>query len=162
VVLVLGIDPGSKYTGYGLVRRQGAKLVFEAAGRIKTQAADPLADRLYEVFGGLRAVLTEYAPQAVAVEDVFFAKNVRSAVRLGHVRGVALLAAAEAGLKVFEYPPASIKQAVVGYGRADKNQVGLMVRQLLGLRQPLPEDAADALAAAICHLNQNTTLRGAT
>jgi crossover junction endodeoxyribonuclease RuvC len=158
VTLVLGIDPGSKFTGYGLVAKEKGRLIMVSAGRIRTKAGAPLPVRLREVYEGLQDVLTRHSPDIVSVEDVFFAKNVRSAVRLGHVRGVALLAAANAGLEVAEYPPASIKCAVVGYGQADKKQVCLMVRQILRVKEELPEDAADALAAAICHLSQTPAL----
>jgi crossover junction endodeoxyribonuclease RuvC len=162
VTLVLGIDPGSKFTGYGLVAQEGTKLRLVAAGRIAARASDPLSARLGQVFAGLEKVLEQYSPDAVSVEDIFFAKNARSAMRLGHVRGVAFLAAARAGLEVFEYPPATIKQAVVGYGRADKKQVGLMVKQILGVKEDFAEDAADALAAAICHLCRTPALKGVT
>lgn len=162
MTVALGIDPGSRITGYGLVARQGSRLTFLAAGSIKTSAKAPLAQRLGEVYDGLTEVVREYAPEVAAVEDIFYAKNVRTAAVLGHVRGVALLAAAMAGLEVFEYPPASTKMAVAGYGRADKDQVALMVRQILGIRRPLPPDASDALAVAICHLNQTAALKGMT
>jgi crossover junction endodeoxyribonuclease RuvC len=152
-LVVLGIDPGSRFTGFGLVTRERASTRLVAAGRIAARAKDPLPDRLLIVYRGLMEIIGEYQPTVAAVEDVFFAKNVRSAIRLGHARGVALLAAAQAGLSVFEYPPATVKTAVVGYGRATKDQVGLMVRQMLGIYQPLAEDAADALAVALCHLN---------
>jgi len=161
VPLVLGIDPGSKRTGYGLVAREASRLRFIAAGAVTTRVNAPLPFRLHQVFEGLQEVIARYAPDQVAVEDIFFAKNVRSAVRLGHVRGVALLAAAAAGLPIFEYPPASIKMAVAGYGRAEKQQVGLMVKNILNLTGDIQEDAADALAAAICHLNQTPSLTGA-
>lgn len=155
--VILGIDPGSKYTGYGLVAKEGSRLTFVAAGRIGTKATAPLSQRLHQVFVGLQDVIRQYSPDMVAVEDIFFAKNVRSAVRLGHVRGVALLSAAGAGLPVHEYPPASIKLAVAGYGQAEKAQIVLMVKQILGVQdRDLSEDAADALAVAICHLNQMT------
>ena len=156
--MVLGIDPGSRHTGWGLAARDGSRLRLIDAGRISTTTGAPLADRLRQVFEGLTAVIREHRPDEASVEDVFYAKNVRSAIRLGHVRGVALLAAASAGLSVHEYPPASIKMAVVGYGRADKAQVGLMIRKLLNVRTELPEDASDALAAAVCHLLQTPAL----
>ncbi|MEW5724664.1 MAG: crossover junction endodeoxyribonuclease RuvC [Thermodesulfobacteriota bacterium] len=156
--LVLGIDPGTKFTGWGLVAAEGSRLRLVAAGRISARAKAPLAERLRQVYVGLRDIIKEHSPDVAAVEDVFYAKNVRSAVRLGHVRGVALLAAAEAGLEVFEYPPAEIKMSVVGYGRAEKDQVGLMVRHLLGIKTKLTEDAADALAAAVCHAHRSPDL----
>ena len=158
--IILGIDPGSKCTGYGLVSREGSRLRYVAAGHVTTRANAPLAARLHQVFECLQDIISQYAPDEVAVEDIFFAKNVRSAIRLGHVRGVALLAAAAAGLPVFEYPPASIKMAVAGYGRAEKHQVGLMVKSILNLDHNPQEDAADALAAAICHCNQPPELKG--
>ena len=158
--LALGIDPGSKVTGYGLVHKEGSRLRMVAAGTIPTRLKAPLAQRLRQVFEGLQEVIERYSPDMVAVEDVFYAKNVRSAVRLGHVRGVALLAGAAVGLPVYEYPPAVIKMAVVGYGQADKVQVGLMVRKLLGIDEDLSEDSTDALAVAICHLNQTQALKG--
>ncbi|MEW6267280.1 MAG: crossover junction endodeoxyribonuclease RuvC [Thermodesulfobacteriota bacterium] len=159
--LVLGIDPGSQYTGYGLVARQGAGLKMVAAGRIAAKAGAPLPERLRQVFEGLTDILDRHGPDCVAVEDVFVAKNVRSAAVLGHVRGVVLLAAALSGRSVFEYSPAEVKVAVVGYGRAEKSQVGLMVKKILKARENLTEDAADALAVAICHANQNQALKGA-
>ncbi len=160
MTLVLGIDPGSQFTGYGLVAKEGSRLKYVDAGRIRTKSGAPLATRLRQVYEGLLEVVHEHSPDSVSVEDIFFAKNVRSATRLGHVRGVALLAAAVADLEVHEYPPASIKMAVVGYGRADKAQVALMVRKILHTDRDLSEDASDALAAAICHLNQTPALKG--
>ena len=158
--LVLGVDPGSRHTGYGLVAKDGSRLRLVAAGRISPKPRDALARRLLTVYQGLREIIAEHRPEVVSVEDIFFARNVRTAAVLGHVRGVALLAAAEAGLPVFEYPPATIKQSVVGYGRADKDQVGLMVRHLLGAGEGLAADASDGLAAAICHLHQSPALKG--
>jgi len=160
VPVALGIDPGSKFTGYGLAAREGTRLRFIAAGRIPAKTREPLPVRLRQIFEGLQKIINQYSPDLVAVEDVFFAKNVRSAVRLGHVRGVVLLAAAQAGLPVYEYSPAIIKLAVVGYGQAEKKQVNLMVKNILGLDDDLAEDASDALAAAICHLNQTPALQG--
>lgn len=156
----MGIDPGSKVTGYGLVESRGSRLHLIAAGTIRARVRAPLAERLRQVFEGLTEIIARYSPETVAVEDIFYAKNVRSAVRLGHVRGVALLAGAAAGLPIFEYTPAQIKMAVAGYGRAEKRQVGLMVRELVGVDDDLAEDAADAVAAAICHLNQTPALKG--
>jgi crossover junction endodeoxyribonuclease RuvC len=160
VTLALGIDPGSRITGYGLVASEGSRLTFLAADCIKTNAKAPLAQRLGQVYTGLVEVIRSHTPEVVAVEDIFYAKNVRSAAVLGHVRGVALLAAAISGLEVFEYAPAQTKVAVAGYGRADKAQVALMVKQILGIRGNLQPDASDALAVAICHLNQTPALRG--
>ncbi|MBW2062741.1 MAG: crossover junction endodeoxyribonuclease RuvC [Deltaproteobacteria bacterium] len=158
MTVALGIDPGSKVTGYGLVTKEGPELKFVAAGFIKADRRAPLPDRLNQIFCGLQEIIKRHAPDEVAVEDIFYAKNVRSAIRLGHMRGVALLAAAAADLPVYEYASTAIKMAVVGYGRATKDQVNLMVKHLLKTDQDLSPDASDALAAAICHLNQNPLL----
>lgn len=151
---VLGIDCGSECTGYGIVDsdRQGYRLV--AAGAIRTSSQLPLGERLLKIAGGLRELIETYAPEVAAVEDVFFAANVKSALKLGHVRGVALLEAARAGIPVGEYSPLEVKSSVVGYGRAEKRQVQRMVKAILGLKEaPEPADAADALAIAICHIH---------
>jgi len=149
---VLGIDPGSVTTGYGLVEDRGSELQAVAFGAITTQARTPFAQRLLRIYRELRAVVTTHRPDCAAVEAVFFARNVQSALQLGQARGVALLALAEEGLEVVEYSPREIKQAVTSYGQADKGQVQEMVRLLLRLPQPpQPPDAADALALAICH-----------
>lgn len=158
--IIMGIDPGSRFTGYGLVEKKRAGLSMITAGRISVKAKAPLSERLLGIYEGLREITDKYSPDAAAVEDIFYAKNIKSAIRLGHVRGVALMAAAAAGLPVFEYPATSIKMAVVGYGRADKSQVGLMVGKILNVKEALEEDASDALAAAICHINQNPALQG--
>jgi crossover junction endodeoxyribonuclease RuvC len=149
---VLGIDPGSHTTGYGLVEDRGADLRAVAFGAVTTQARTPFAQRLLRIYRELRTVVTTHRPDCAAVEAVFFARNVQSALQLGHARGVALLVLAEEGLDVVEYSPREIKQAVTSYGQADKGQVQEMVRLLLRLPQPpQPADAADALALAICH-----------
>ncbi len=152
---VLGVDPGTAATGYGVVVREGvgaASLV--ECGVIRTQAGSPLADRLRDIHEGLGEVLSRHAPDVVAVEGVFFGKNVRTTVLLGHARGVILLAAAQQGLEVAEYAPAEIKNAVVGTGRASKEQVQFMVKKLLRLKEvPSPADAADGVAVALCHMN---------
>jgi len=158
---VLGIDCGSQHTGYGVVELDpSGKLRCIAVGAIHATARAPIADRLNKIFQGLQAVIERDQPEEVAIEDVFFAVNVKSALKLGHVRGVAMLAASSAGLAVAEYAPLSIKSAVVGYGRADKEQVQHMITRLLNLATP-PEspDAADALAIAICHLHTAASLR---
>lgn len=149
---VLGIDPGSLHTGFGVVEPDGTKMRLVEAGCVSTKAADPLCNRLAAIAAGLRGVIARTAPTHVAVESIFFAKNVKSAIALGHARGVALLAAGEAGLELFEYAPAEVKQAIVGSGRAEKEQVAHMVRVLLGNQTiALRLDATDALAIAICH-----------
>ena len=157
---VLGIDCGTEYTGYGVVEfgRDG-ELLCLTCGAIKLSRRDPLAVRLATIFRGLGAIIEEQRPDQVAIEDIFFALNVRSAFKLGEVRGVAMLAASSAGLEVAEYSPLSIKSAVVGYGKAEKHQVQHMVTELLHLaKTPEPADAADALAIAICHLHTSATL----
>jgi crossover junction endodeoxyribonuclease RuvC len=157
---VLGIDCGTEYTGFGVVElRQTNDLVCLASGAIKLSPQDPLSSRLRTIFNRLLDIIREYQPADVAIEDVFYALNVKSALKLGQVRGVAMLAASSTGLAVFEYSPLSIKSAVVGYGKAEKYQVQHMVTELLRLAQiPEPADAADALAIAICHLHTSVTL----
>ena len=149
---VLGIDCGTEYTGYGVISSDGVTHRMLACGVIQTDRSHALAARLLEIAGGLREIIREHQPDAAAVEEVFFAVNVKTALKLAHVRGVALLTLAEAGLEVGEYSPLEIKTSVVGYGRAEKSQVQMMVRSLLHLSEKVEsEDAADALAAAICH-----------
>jgi len=157
---VLGIDCGTEYTGYGVVDLYpDGKLLCLACGAIKLSPRDPMAARLSTIFQRLAALITEHHPDQVAIEDVFYAVNVKSALKLGQVRGVAMLAASTAGLQVSEYAPLSIKSAVVGYGKAEKLQVQHMVTRLLNLAEvPQPADAADALAIAICHLHTVATL----
>lgn len=147
---VLGIDPGTAVTGYGVVRREGAGVALTECGVIRTRPSEPLAVRLENIYEGVRELIARHAPDAVCVEDVFYAKNVRTTVVLGHARGVILLAAQQAGLPVHEMPPAVIKKAVVGTGNASKEQVQFMVARLLRLKKaPEPADAADGVAAAL-------------
>jgi crossover junction endodeoxyribonuclease RuvC len=151
--VVLGIDPGTAVTGYGVVRRaaDGALSLLEC-GVIRTDAKAPLAERLRDIHLGVLEVIGRTHPSTMAVEGVFYAKNARTSVVLGHARGAVLLAAALRDLQVAEYPPAEVKSAVVGAGRATKDQVGLMVQRLLKLRAvPKPHDAADGVAIALCH-----------
>jgi len=153
-VLVLGIDPGTAITGYGLVREDEQGLVLVACGTVTTPAGEPLPLRLKTIYAGLAAVIREHQPDQAAVEELFFSRNVRTALAVGHARGVALLAVADAGLPVFEYKPLEVKQAITGYGGADKSQIQEMVRMLLNLeRVPQPDDAADAVAVAVCHVH---------
>lgn len=159
---VLGIDCGSEYTGYGVVEEfsaaDGRRLVRCASGAIRLKPRDPMALKLQQIFSSLSAIIVEHQPRVVAIEEVFYAVNVKSALKLGQVRGVAMLAASWAGLEVAEYSPLSIKSAVVGYGRAEKHQVQQMVMRLLNLSAPpQPADAADALAIAICHIHTAST-----
>jgi len=153
-VRIFGIDPGSERTGYGCVESDGRRHILVACGAIAALPADTFPNRLARIHSELSALLASCRPDCVAIENLFHATNVRSALKLGHARGVAMLAAVEAGCEVVEYTPAEIKRAVVGYGRAEKGQIGQMVKLLLGLAAaPSPHDAADALAVAICHLH---------
>jgi len=151
---VLGIDPGIAITGYGVVEEVQGEPKPLAFGVVRTPAGQPLPMRLQSIYRALRELATDWRPTAAAVEELFFSSNVRTAMSVGQARGVALLALADAGLAVAEYTPLTVKQAVTGYGNADKAQVQEMVRLLLGLAEvPRPDDAADALAVAICHLH---------
>jgi crossover junction endodeoxyribonuclease RuvC len=159
-VRVFGIDPGSERTGYGCVETDGSRHRIVLCGAISSPALASFPDRLQRIHRQLTLFLEECHPDSVAIENLFFSVNVRSALKLGHARGVAMLAAVEAGVPVFEYTPAEIKRAVVGYGRADKPQVQQMVKLLLGLDAvPSPHDAADALAIAICHVHSQRPAR---
>jgi len=152
---VLGIDCGIMHTGYGLVESDGRLHRLVAAGCITTSPKDALNARLLEIARGLREVIRRHVPAAAAVEEVFYAQNVKTALKLSHARGVVLLAIAEAGIPLGEYSPLEIKTSVVGYGRAEKQQVKLMVHSLLKLNVEIEsEDACDALAVAICHVTQ--------
>ena len=155
---VLGIDCGSTATGYGIIETDGRCCRMVAAGVIRTRAALPFPQRLKQIAETLRELIESYKPSEVAVEGIFYAVNAKSALVLGQVRGVALLVAAQAGLPVAEYSPLEIKSSVVGYGRAEKSQVQQMVRRLLDLQETPQEDAADALAAALCHASHSATL----
>jgi len=159
-VRVLGIDCGTEYTGFGMVEQSSAgALHCVDVGAIRLSKSEPLPARLATIFRRLSELIEKHRPDEVAIEDVFYAVNAKSALKLGQVRGVAMLAAAAAGLQVFEYAPLTIKSAVVGYGRAEKAQVQHMVTRLLQLETvPEPADAADALAIAICHLHTSATL----
>ncbi|MGH7795719.1 MAG: crossover junction endodeoxyribonuclease RuvC [Candidatus Binatia bacterium] len=151
---ILGIDPGSLVTGWGLVDYEGHQLCHQSHGIIGTSASVSLAERLSQIYRGLHEIIEHYHPTAVSIEKVFFSRNVQSALKLGQARGVALLAAAEHQIGVAEYSAAEIKVAVVGYGRATKEQVQKMVSVLLCVRGAMRADAADALAAAICHIHR--------
>ena len=153
---ILGIDPGSRVTGYGLVDSQGNRLRHIDNGIIATNPTAPLADRLKVIYDGVARVIGEFAPEAVAIEQVFLAKNPQAALVLGHARGTAMVAAVNAGLPVHEYSALQVKSAVVGYGRAGKPQVQQMVKALLNLPEIAQEDAADALGVAICHAHSRT------
>ena len=150
-MIVLGIDPGTATTGYGVVKGDGPGLVsLVECGVIRTRPRDPLAARLRDIYDGVAELLSRHSPDVLAVEDVFYAKNVRTTVVLGHARGVVLLAGQQAGIGIHELPPAEIKKAVVGTGAASKEQVQFMVTRLLRLKSaPQPADAADGVAAAL-------------
>jgi len=151
---VIGIDPGTARLGYAVVEEWRGRLQLETCGVVETPKTQPMPQRLLALFERLSAIVRDYTPREMAVEELFFAKNVTTIVTVGQARGIALLVAAEAGLGVFEYKPMQVKQAVHGYGLAKKEQVGEMVRVLLGLDSvPRPDDAADAAAIAICHLH---------
>lgn len=157
-MLVIGIDPGTATTGYGFVRenKDGSLLVVDY-GVILTPAHDSMPKRLRKLYSDLKEIINLHRPEIGAVEKLFFQRNVRTAISVGQARGVTLLALAEADLPVYEYTPLEIKQSVTGYGAADKNQVQQMVKALLELEQlPKPDDAADALAVAICHLHSDS------
>ena len=155
---VLGIDCGSERTGYGVIESDGGVHRLLVSGVIRTNTKWPFEKRLLEIASGLRQLIREQAPEAAAVEEVFFAANVKTALKLAHVRGIALLSIAEAGMRMAEYSPLEVKMSVVGYGRAEKSQVQMMVRSLLRLPEAIQsEDACDALAVAICHATHEAT-----
>ncbi|MGA9533604.1 MAG: crossover junction endodeoxyribonuclease RuvC [Anaerolineales bacterium] len=158
-MLALGIDPGTASTGYGLVRiGSDSSLRLVDYGVIRTSSNEPMPARLKALHEALKSILQQHEPETSAVEQLFFQRNVTNAISVGQARGVALLALAEFGITVGEYTPLEIKQAVVGYGGADKRQVQLMVQRLLGMdEKPTPDDAADGLAVAICHLQVRRT-----
>ena len=152
---VLGIDCGTERTGWGVIDSDGRNHLVVAHGTIRLKVRDPLEARLALIAQGLREVLAAHCPECAAVEEVFYSQNVKTALKLAHVRGVALLAIAEAGIGLGEYSPLEVKISVVGYGRAEKSQVQLMVRSITGIGEAIDsEDAADALAVAICHASQ--------
>jgi crossover junction endodeoxyribonuclease RuvC len=156
-MLILGLDPGSHATGYGLVESRGGKLRPVAHGTFRPPRGLPFLERLPYIADALEEMLRTTRPEAAAAEDIFLARNSRAALKLGHVRGAALLPLLRAGVPVYEYPPRLVKKAVTGYGGAEKEQVRHMVRLLLGLGQePLPLDASDALAVAVCHAHAAT------
>ncbi len=157
---VLGIDCGSERTGYGVIESDGAAHKLIIAGAIRTDPKARFEARLLEIAKALRVLIREQAPESAAVEGVFHAVNVKTALKLAHVRGVALAAVAEAGIGLAEYSPLEVKISVVGYGRAEKRQVQMMVQSLLRLPEPIEsEDASDALAVAICHATREATAR---
>lgn len=152
-LIVLGIDPGTALCGYGIVRADGDEMTLVTCGAISTPAKTPLDQRLLKIHADLTALIREYKPDQAAIEKLFFARNTTTAMSVGHARGVAMLAVVQANLVLAEYTPNEVKQAVSGYGGADKHQMQEMVKLLLHLETvPKPDDAADAVAIAICHL----------
>ncbi|UCF56396.1 MAG: crossover junction endodeoxyribonuclease RuvC [Deltaproteobacteria bacterium] len=152
-MLVLGVDPGSLVTGYGLVEKKNNQLTCIHSGTISSSRHIPFYERIYKIFQSIVEIMSHYRPQEMAIEDVFFAKNVKSSLKIGHARGAVLVAAVQCGVKIFEYTPLEIKKSVVGYGRATKEQVRSMAQVILNLKNKPDLDTSDALATAICHLN---------
>jgi len=159
-MIILGIDPGTATTGFGLIQKDKNQLQYIKCGCITTSAGVPAAERLDCIYDDIISLTREYKPQAVAVEDLFFFKNAKTVITVAQARGVILLAAQKTKLPLFEYTPLQIKQALTGYGRADKQQMQQMVKSLLGLNKiPQPDDAADALAVAMCHASSEKMLK---
>ncbi|RUR12371.1 crossover junction endodeoxyribonuclease RuvC [Legionella sp. km772] len=156
--IILGIDPGSRITGYGIIKEYNRKLEYIDSGCIRTTPDEGLSERLLQIYDGVCHLMDKYSPGEVAIEQVFMHQNPSSALKLGHARGVAMVAAASHRVKVSEYSPREIKQTVVGYGAAEKSQVSHMVVQLLSLNSAPQSDAADALAIAICHSHMRHSL----
>jgi crossover junction endodeoxyribonuclease RuvC len=150
---ILGIDPGSHVTGYGIIEKEGNHLRHVLHGEIKAKKDSLLSTMLISIYQQLSVVITENEPQAISLENIFYGKNVRSLIKQAQVRGVVIFVGADKGISVFEYSPLEVKKAVVGYGRAEKRQVQIMVKAILKLPALPPADAADALATAICHAN---------
>lgn len=156
ILLILGIDPGIAILGFGFVRYEANKFTVIDYGAITTEANTPISERLTRIYDELTGIIESYKPDAIAVEELFFNKNIKTALTVGHARGVAVLAGSKSKVPVYEYTPLQVKQAVVGYGRAEKSQIQQMVKILLNLREiPKPDDVADALAVAICHGNSS-------
>ncbi len=160
---ILGIDPGIALTGFGVVEKSGARIKAGSYGHISTESGTPAARRLKILYDDMVNVVTEYRPDVMAVEELFFNKNAKTAIIAAQARGVIILSAVNNGVDVAEYTPLQVKQAVIGYGRGSKQQVQFMVKELLGLKEiPKPDDTADALAIAICHAHSVDVLRNLT
>lgn len=157
MIRTIGVDPGSRFTGYGIIEGDGFRLRYIHHGTIKLPASRSFPDRLQMIFEQLCQVISEYRPECMAVEEVFFAKNVKSALSLGQARGAVLLAGTSHGLSIHEYSALRIKQAVAGYGRAAKEQVTGMVQRLFHIEGQLEPNAADGLAIAVCHVNTQSS-----
>ncbi|MCC6551056.1 MAG: crossover junction endodeoxyribonuclease RuvC [Ignavibacteriaceae bacterium] len=161
-MIILGIDPGSVRTGYGIISAEKGKLKLLDTGAITFQSGIPMSERLHAIYTGLQKKMNEYHPDELAIETAFFGKNVQSALKLGYARGVAIVAAVNKGLAVYEYSPREVKKSVTGNGAAAKEQVAFMVRTILNLKnKPLTADAADALGIALCHSFKKTETAGA-
>jgi crossover junction endodeoxyribonuclease RuvC len=152
-MIVLGVDPGSRVTGYGLVEKSGNQITCIHSGTFGTSLNRPFFERIYEIFQSMSEIMNRFRPEEMAIEDLFFHKNLESALKIGHARGAVLIAAVQHNVKIFEYSPLEIKKSVVGYGRATKEQVRSMTQVILKMKALPPLDASDALATAICHLN---------
>ena len=160
-MIILGIDPGYAIMGWGVVKKTGSTVVPLAYGAVTTDKDTPMPERLKHLYSGLMDVISEYSPEEASVEKLYFNTNVTTAIGVGEARGVAILACANSGLKIFEYTPLEIKTSLTGYGRAEKKQVQEMTRIMLNLEKiPKPDDAADALAMAICHCHSAGSLLG--
>lgn len=158
-MVIMGIDPGFAIMGFGIINYRGNRFYTMEYGVLKTPASMLLPERLLHIEKGIVALIDKYKPEAISVEDLYFNTNTKTAIKVGQGRGVALLCAARAGIPVYEYTPLQVKQGVTGYGRADKSQVQYMVKVLLGLSEtPKPDDAADALAIAVCHAHSCNNL----
>jgi len=158
-LIVLGIDPGMAILGYGVIEQKGHKMDVVDYGTVLTDSGMKMPDRLVRIFDGVEELIQRFKPDVVSVEELFFNKNSKTALTIGHARGVAILTAAKNKLEIYEYTPLQVKQAVVGYGRAEKAQIQQMVKILLNLKEiPKPDDAADALAVAICHIHNSNMI----
>ena len=156
VTTILGVDPGYAILGWGVVEYAGSRYRLAGYGTIETAKAEPMPERLKRIYAGLTEIIGDFRPDVCAIEELFWGSNQKTAIKVGEARGAAVLACANAGLDVYEYTPLQIKQALTGYGRADKHQMQMMVTRILGIESPpKPDDAADAVAAAICHANSS-------
>ncbi|SHJ24258.1 Holliday junction endonuclease RuvC [Lutispora thermophila DSM 19022] len=156
LLIIMGVDPGIAILGYGLLSMEGNRFCVISKGAITTESTMSMPDRLSYIYNELNLLLKKYNPDAYAIEELFFNKNIKTALTVGHARGVAILAASNNKVPIYEYTPLQVKQAIVGYGRADKKQMQQMVKMLLNLNEiPKPDDVADALAVAICHGNSS-------
>lgn len=158
-MIILGVDPGFAITGYGIIERKNNGYKVIDFGVITTESSMELCHRLFHLYEELNGIIDRYRPDAFAIEELFFCKNIKTAINVAHARGVAIMCASKARLKTYEYTPLQVKQAIAGYGRAEKRQIQEMTRIMLNLKEiPKPDDAADALAVAICHANTNRVL----